>query len=841
MVLKIKQNEIIIICNFMRLLNSITINFELIMKKHSLLLFVVLLLFIPFHRVRASLPQAEQDSTASVAPQPIELIDINYEMERVEKKFTKFEYKLEPDARFYEIDSIFNDYKTFLEQEAKSFKSYNPYNLSKYFLESTYRSWEGFYLKLSDWQSEINGRTQEALDNIDELDKIRQTWVLTLESEELTEEAEDSKNRVNEIIERADSIRKELKKQKRQYIVLEDDITDMTAFCTEITEEVLLLQQHLQDSLFVAVSPPIWKVKITPSDYLPVNDKLNKARRENAKTLKNYFETKSMGSLWVAGLMIIIFIILLRYRYSKLIIDDNEPGHKSIARILIKQPILTTISLILVAFHLLFPYHPLLIGHIITMGLLINMRFILSEFIDRTDRLFILKIILLLLVNDLEIIFWYFGKVANYYVLFETVVGVALMINYLKPVYWQKFKTSAPVNKAGFLLALQTFIFYFVSFIANFFGYLDLSVLLVKAGVHVPVSTIILFGLYKITVTIIETLIHIGKTRKTNVLANYWNIIEKRTLQITRFLLIYYWLFSIAVSFEVSRTIFDSISEFFLKERSIGTLNITIGGIFALILILLITYIISKLLKFIIEDVLLKNSNLPRGVPATISVTIRYFLVILGFTFALSAAGIDLGKFGLLAGALGVGIGFGLQNIVNNFISGLILVYERPLSVDDTIEVENLLGKVKRIGIRSSNVRTYDGAEVVVPNGNLISNQLINWTLSDNKRRIEIKVGTSYGSDPNEVLKILEKVAMENEDTLKEPPPRALFEDFGDSSLNFRLLFWVPYDIGIGTKSDVSVGIFNTFKENNIEIPFPQVDLHVKKEIDKSISQEPKK
>ncbi len=228
------------------------------------------------------------------------------------------------------------------------------------------------------------------------------------------------------------------------------------------------------------------------------------------------------------------------------------------------------------------------------------------------------------------------------------------------------------------------------------------------------------------------------------------------------------------------------------------------------------------------------SSKLPRGVPAAISVTIRYFLVILGVMFALSAAGIDLGKFGILAGALGVGIGFGLQNIVNNFISGLILVYERPLQVGDTIEVENLLGQVNRIGIRSSNVRTYDGAEVLVPNGNLISNQLINWTLSDNKRRIEIKVGISYGSDPNIVLKILEKVAMENEDTLKDPPPRALFEDFGESSLNFRLLFWVPYDIGIGTKSDVAIGIFNKFKENNIEIPFPQVDLHVKENKEKS-------
>jgi len=242
---------------------------------------------------------------------------------------------------------------------------------------------------------------------------------------------------------------------------------------------------------------------------------------------------------------------------------------------------------------------------------------------------------------------------------------------------------------------------------------------------------------------------------------------------------------------EIYRPVMNWLRSFLEHEWEIGTLQISIGGVLSLILILAITFGISSFIKIIIEDEILVHTKLPKGVPAAISVTIRYFIITLGVLMALGAAGIDLGKFGLLAGALGVGIGFGLQNIVNNFISGLILVYERPVNVGDTIEVENLMGTVNRIGIRSSNVRTYDGAEVVVPNGNLISNQLINWTLSDNKRRVELKVGTAYGTDPNVVL---------------------------------------PFEMGIGAKSDIAIGVYNIFEENNIEIPFPQVDLHVKKE-----------
>jgi small-conductance mechanosensitive channel len=166
--------------------------------------------------------------------------------------------------------------------------------------------------------------------------------------------------------------------------------------------------------------------------------------------------------------------------------------------------------------------------------------------------------------------------------------------------------------------------------------------------------------------------------------------------------------------------------------------------------------------------------------------------------------------------------------VISNFVSGLILVFERPILVGDTVEVNNLMGTVKRIGVRSSNISTFDGAEVVVPNTNLISNDLINWTLSSNLKRVEILIGAAYGTDPNKVLKLLLEVVNENDQILKSPGPQTLFSDFGDSSLNFRLRFWVPFEIGLQAKSDVSIAIYNKFKENDIEIPFPQRDIHIK-------------
>jgi len=199
------------------------------------------------------------------------------------------------------------------------------------------------------------------------------------------------------------------------------------------------------------------------------------------------------------------------------------------------------------------------------------------------------------------------------------------------------------------------------------------------------------------------------------------------------------------------------------------------------------------------------------------------------FLAALANAGIELNKFTVITGALGVGVGFGLQNVVNNFASGLILLFERPIRVDDTVEVGGLSGTVRRIGARSSTIQTFQGAEVIVPNSNLIANQVINWTLSSPWRRVDIPVGVAYGSDPEQIIKLLVGVATTNPGVMRSPEPVAFFLGFGDSALNFELRFWsARQETWFQLKSDVGVAIGRALAEAGIEIPFPQRDLNVR-------------
>ncbi|MBW2273627.1 MAG: mechanosensitive ion channel, partial [Deltaproteobacteria bacterium] len=230
-----------------------------------------------------------------------------------------------------------------------------------------------------------------------------------------------------------------------------------------------------------------------------------------------------------------------------------------------------------------------------------------------------------------------------------------------------------------------------------------------------------------------------------------------------------------------------------------------------------------------LEEDILPRASLPRGVPYAVSTAVRYVILIIGFLLAVAAAGLDLSRFALMAGALGVGIGIGLQDVVNNLVSGLILLFERPIQTGDTVEVGGVMGEVRRIGIRSSTVRTWDGAEVVIPNARFISDQFVNWTLSDRQRRMTIKLGVKYGTDPDRVLEILLERASAHPDVLDTPEPVALFNGFGDSSLDFEVRAWtLRADAWRQVQSDITIFIDAALKEAGIEIPFPQRDLHLR-------------
>ncbi len=280
--------------------------------------------------------------------------------------------------------------------------------------------------------------------------------------------------------------------------------------------------------------------------------------------------------------------------------------------------------------------------------------------------------------------------------------------------------------------------------------------------------------------------------------------------------------------FYVEVAVLDALRSALTARLRFGGLDVSLGDLAAFGVALWLSILLARLLRVGLEAWLDRDAKLPAGVPVAISKTVGYAVVGMGFLVAILASGMDVTRFTVILGTLTVGIGFGLQNVVNNFVSGLILLYERPIRVGDVIDVGTAVGTVTHIGIRSSTIKTFQGAEVVLPNSSLVANQLTNWTLSDQVRRVDIDVGVAYGSDVAKVQEILVLAARASVDVLSDPAPLALFTGFGDSALNFQLRFWtVHFDRYMAIASGIRSSIVQKLDAAGISIPFPQRDLHV--------------
>ena len=269
---------------------------------------------------------------------------------------------------------------------------------------------------------------------------------------------------------------------------------------------------------------------------------------------------------------------------------------------------------------------------------------------------------------------------------------------------------------------------------------------------------------------------------------------------------------------------------FELKLFALGETDITLITIANIILVIVVFFVASKYLRRLFRRRILPRFKLDAGAQFVILRLIHYVLMIVGILFAFNLAGIQLTSLTVVFGLVGVGLAFGLQNITSNFVSGIILLFETSVSVGDYINVGETSGRVLAINMRSTTVITPDNITLIVPNSRFIEETVTNWSVRDPKIRITIPAGVAYGSDTQLVTKLLLKAAEDHPEVLLEPKPDVLFKEFGDSSLNFELRVWIPNPnpmTRFNVVSDLNYAIDAAFRGNNIEIPFPQQDVHL--------------
>lgn len=258
----------------------------------------------------------------------------------------------------------------------------------------------------------------------------------------------------------------------------------------------------------------------------------------------------------------------------------------------------------------------------------------------------------------------------------------------------------------------------------------------------------------------------------------------------------------------------------------IGEFNVSLFAILHILLLFIVLYVVSSRIRMILQK---RLSRFQSSKTETVLSLFHYSILAIGSLVILQSAGLDLSALAVLAGAVGIGLGFGLQNITNNFISGLIILFERPIKVGDRIEIGQIMGQVMRIGLRSTTVLTNDNISIIIPNADFVSGNVINWSHTDDIVRIRIPIGVSYKSDPKKVVSTLEAAVKKVPGVMEHRGSDVILDSFGESSINFVIRVWTQdFSKRPGLmKHQINMAVWEALKTEGIEIPFPQMDLHV--------------
>ncbi len=544
----------------------------------------------------------------------------------------------------------------------------------------------------------------------------------------------------------------------------------------------------------------------------------------NASTLLYLKNAGSFPVSLVYSFFLVLFLIYI-IKYGRTLSTDDSRFNR--ISLMFRVPVSTITFLLFIQILFSSQDIPRIFLNIIRILAVIPMVRIFAGLVDPAYKKSIYYIAFLVVLQQFKVTM---GSGTSLERMFLTVIIILslIMFNYIKLDKGIKKGTNHFTPIVIKTINLLTILFGF-AFIADVFGYVMLSLTIVDGVLNSLFGLSTLYILALLIEGILLVLLHTDFAKKSNIIRDHSELVMLKIHKIVKFLFYILAISSVLRSFGLLIILGNFLEDLFGNNITVGTFSLNIGTVVLFFFSIWFAVAIARSIRFILETDILVRMNLKRGVAGAVSSMTLYAITGFGIVFAIMSSGLDLNSFSLLAGALGVGIGFGLQDIVRNFISGLILIFERPVQIGDAVEVEDLSGVIRKIGIRSSVIKTWEGAEVIVPNGNLISNKLINWTFSDHQRRLEIKVGVAYGSDVQKVLKLLLDCTKGNEDILQKPGPSVFFKDFTDSALLFELRCWTEnFNSWLQIQSDLRVEIEKVLRENGIEIPFLQHDVHIK-------------
>ncbi len=732
-------------------------------------------------------------------------------------------YTTQVDTIFYGINRFLGD-TTILTLEGAGVRALNQISQRALFFMDEIDALQG---RLSRVAIELESESELLLGNM-------QRWHITLEQGSKDKALEARVIRIERTIHRMDSVRNLLQEDLVFILEEQDKLADKKAALEEVVSRVKAQKVQFGETMLTRDMPGFFRDLTNLRDSTLIRSHVegfNGSIKADLVMLKSSY-ARAMITATLMMLALLAFSVWFKKNHARLI-SEEYLELSELHLTIINSPVVTSLFVVALIIRILIPGLPQTFFAINVLIMMVSMSILVIRIYGSVFRKWIIALVVVASLVVLYDLFYHPGILIRIVLLGLCFAGLWLFTwVYRRRPFFELIKNRL-IYRFFRLLLVVFIVLHFTAIIANLVGAFRLAEFFTLIPYQITVLAIAIQVATKVAATILFLALSSNYLQKLNVIRDEFQVICRKSIWLIDFLLLLI-LFSITLRIlGVKDIIFDWGRGVLTDGIKIGEVYITLGNILIFIFVIWLSVMISRIVSHVLEKDVFTRVKTAKGVPSTIILMIRIVLISGGFFLAAAASGMKLTNLSIILGAFSVGIGFGLQNIVNNMVSGLILAFERPIKVGDVVQVGELMGTVRSIGLRSSTVKGFDGAEVIVPNGNLISNEMINWTLSDSNRRMDIRVGVAYGTDPEAVLAIMEKIAEEHTGVRKKPEPKAYFIDFGDSSLNFRLLAWAHLDIRLGVESEINVLINKKLAEAGIEIPFPQTDLHIRSDATK--------
>ena len=770
---------------------------------------------------------AGQSTTADAAVVPLPARDIPMRADADEQFARDVMQRVENSGATDELDKQLESLASDVTTLGRRMRVVDLARLPMTRLESVQRNWRFFARQLDIWQREAQHQLDLSSADAAQLASRRATWMATREQSVQTAISPALLERIDEVLARIESADRALAAPLGRQLELGRRGTAVASSINAGLRAVDAASTNFDFRLAVLDAPPLWVAWDDPRYAADARGVVGAIEVER-DFLRRYFGASRERLIVHAAFAVLLLplLIWLRHRSRQLVAAD--PAMRA-SVLPLMRPVSAWLVLVLVATLFFQSDSPILLHEAALLVAVIPvLRLLPKEVFDllgpwpyAATALYVLQRLGFLFAAEP---LWH-----RLHLLVVTVLTLAALAWILLQALRRRPAAQAGlIRRAARFAGLLGVLALTVSFIANVLGNVTLAELLTRGTLDSAYLGLVLYAGATVLRSITQHVLARRVPHAFHGVAGRAGPLLETFARLIRHAAVVIWAVLTLNEFRILRPIVAWMRRVLTHSLGFGEISLTLGSVLLFVAAIYVAFWTARTMRTILRDEVLGRMSLPRGVANSVSTLTYYALVLIGLLIALAAAGFEVGQLAIVVGALGVGIGFGLQNVVNNFVSGLILMFERPIQPGDFIEITGTTGRVTDIGMRATTLTTPEGADVVVPNGTLLSEKLVNWTLRDTNRRVDVDIGVAYGSDLKQVLELLKKVAAGTPGISPSPSPEVFLLAFGPNSIVFGIRAWTSdFGTSAAIRTATAVRVHDALKEAGIDIPLPQQDVRI--------------